>query len=141
MKSDRELEIRALLEISNEDLAHWAERIRPVIRWGPGGKRHPRGTPHWVANLGDHRKTSYTWVENSRGEAAGDLELIKTIQTFHTWGAPALFKPSVAEVIAQIPVEMRDSVDAFEVISEGLGPPAVLQEGFHVTNTALYRQS
>ena len=74
-----------------------------------------------------------------------ELEEIRRIRTYHSWGHYSMFKPSVAEVFAQIPRELRGTVGAFLVI----GPEdaaalnreqKALDAGYHVAETILYKR-
>jgi hypothetical protein len=61
----------------------------------------------------DPRRIAFTWDPIKDGEAKG-LKILKQIYTYHDYGHPALFKPSIAEVLAQIPEDVIDEVVAFE---------------------------
>lgn len=121
--------------ITNEELAELAKRIKPVMR-GAGNKLfYGKIDP-------DLRGTSYTWNFKATKEATGLFEFA-TIRTLHTYGSPMLFKPSVAEVIAQIPREYCDRVVAFEITQRPVHSDDLIKErdalnaGFHVAVTAL----
>lgn len=125
-------------KISNTELAELAKRIRPIVRKESRGNR-----PFYIKVGPDLRGTSYLWDVKYEKEAKGLFEFA-TITTLHTYGYHAFFKPSVAEVIAQIPPEYRDRVVAFEITNrpksiEDLNKEKVaLNQGFHVAVTALY---
>lgn len=65
------------------------------------------------------------------------------IRTLHTYGSPCFFKPSVAEVLAQIPDDMLEGVVAFETrgpsdVADMNRESEALNAGFHVARTRLY---
>lgn len=85
-------------EITDEEIAEMRQ-IKPLLRepdscW----YRRIRG----IDDI-DPRKTAYTWGAEPEGEAMafGPLNKVEII-TFHYYGAPSLFKPSLAEVYASI---------------------------------------
>jgi hypothetical protein len=125
-------------KISNEELAELAKRIRPIVR-----KASDINRLFFIKPDPDLRGLSYLWDVKYEEEATGLFEFA-TITTFHTYGYHGFFKPSVAEVIAQIPPEFRDRVVAFEITNrpfsaEDLNKERVaLNQGFHVAVTALY---
>lgn len=68
---------------------------------------------------------------------------VSRINTYHTYGHPAMFKPSIAEVLAQIPDDLLGSVSAFEVSGPGHVDDINREReardaGFHVAETILY---
>lgn len=56
------------------------------------------------------------------------------IRTLHTYRAPCSFKPSLAEVLAQIPAAFLDQVVAFETLTRDVD----MDQAVHVTTTKLY---
>ncbi len=120
-------------EVDDERLAALAERIKPLIRVSNGKLFHIEPV--------DLRRMAYTWSPKVTVEAE-PLEAIATVDTLHSYGAPVFFKPSVAEVIAQIPEEVVDTIAGFSL--EGpldMGREnAALQAGYHVARTTLYRE-
>ena len=117
--------VAEILEISEGELKLLSKRIKPLVR-RDGGLRYIQQV--------DLRKVSFLWDPQIRGKAKG-LELVKEIETLHTYGAPVYFKPSIAEVIAQIPKEDLATIDAFETTH-----PFGVQGGHHVATTKLYRK-
>jgi hypothetical protein len=123
-------------KISNEELAELAKRIRPVVR------KESDGRPFYIKADSDLRRLSYLWDVKYEEEAKGLFEFA-TITTLHTYGYYGMFKPSVAEVIAQIPPDYRDRVVAFEITTRPLcaddlnKQKKAVNEGFHMAVTAL----
>jgi len=89
----------------------------------------------------DWRKVSCLWDSENTEEDTSDLRLLAVITTIHTFGAPALFKPSMAEVLAQIPANMVDEVVAFEICTEH-GKEFAVYDGttYHKAKTYLYKK-
>lgn len=113
----------------------WCDKVRPLIV--KGGRLH-----HFV-NTADHWSQTYPWSAEPSGEATGLTEVAR-VWTLHSYGYYGFFKPSVAEVLQQIPESLFPDVDYFVV----LGPYDVddlnttthyISDGFHVAQTNLYR--
>ncbi len=122
-------------QVSEERIKELAERIKPVVQFACNGKCYIEPV--------DLFKTAYTWNPKPADEAMGITPLCDII-TYHTYGYYAMFKPSIAEVLAQIPAESLDKVVAFEIV----GSPKTaddlnhkheaLEAGYHVATTRLY---
>lgn len=112
----------------------WAKNIKPLIR--------NDGKIFHFENKADHFNQSFPWEADPTIEAENIFEL-KKITTYHTYGYYGFFKPSVAEVIQQIPEELLESVKFFLVD----GPETAddlnknkkeLNDGYHVAATTLF---
>ena len=122
-------------ELSDEELADLAQRIRPVVR-------DENGRCFYIEAV-DPRKEAFTWSPTLTDEAAdgaGGIVRIATIYTLHSYGAPSLFKPSIAEVISMIPQHLLGKVIAFETVcpDDVGGQRSALAKGYHVAVTHLY---
>lgn len=123
-------------KISNARLEELAARIKPVAR-GPGG------VAFWVQPTAHPRNESYTYDIKFGKEALGLIGLV-TIRTLHAFNYHGMFKPSIAEVLAQIPHDLIDKVGAFEIVVRPENASdlnlyrAELNAGFHVAETMLY---
>lgn len=133
-------------EISDEKLESLMEKIKPVIRYSrriTGAfklVKHSEGDLYFIEPV-DPREIAFTWEPKPTKFARNvNPEPYKSIGTYHNYGAPVLFKPSIAEVLAQIPEEDIKRCVAFETISEGLDGANCLPEGCHVTTTRLYEK-
>lgn len=121
--------------LTQSELAKWAESIKPVVRFLP--KRDgtlvptPDGDLYYIKSV-DLLKTAYTWDPVGADFAEG-LIYHSTIKTKHSYAYYGFFKPSIAEVIAQIPKELRVVIVAFEIASEPL-----IKGDYHVVETKLY---
>lgn len=127
-------------DISDDEITQMLEHITPLVRSGGGGGGLR------TAEEGDPRTVSYAWrpCEDTVVDES-ELEEIQRIRTYHTWGHYSMFKPSVAEVFAQIPRELRGTVGAFLVIgpedAEALNrEKEALDAGYHVAETILYKR-
>ncbi|QSH39139.1 hypothetical protein JXR01_02420 [Candidatus Kaiserbacteria bacterium] len=105
----QEKEIIWVPEISEEALDELFRRIKPVIRIGDNLHR----VKIKRENL---RDTAYLWGAKLKWRRQKGLTVLCDINTFHYWTRP-LFKPSVAEVLAQIPEEFLEKVVAFEIVA------------------------
>jgi len=155
-------------EVPKEHILELSQRIKPVMRFrrihevirkNPGEKstiieeEHPRGElrraeldgvgmAYYIEdpNLFD---VAYTWEPKPTTRATG-LRPVRDIITYHAWGYYALFKPSIAEVLAQIPAELCEQVVAFEIVDSPKTTDDLHREqealdaGYHVATTRLY---
>ncbi len=121
--------------ISDEDLATRARVLRPlVVRDGKLFETLPQA---------ELRDFSYAWVRPLGGEATG-LVAAKAVVTLHTFEHHGLFKPTVAEVLAQAPEDWAAYV-AFSIAGprtadELFRDKPALDAGLHVAVTTFYRE-
>jgi hypothetical protein len=121
--------------VPSEQITLLAERIKPVAEFNSKGKCYIKPV--------DLFKIAYTWDPKPASKANG-LKALCDITTYHAYGYYGCFKPSIAEVLAQIPQEHLEKVVAFEIV----GSPQTcddlnreqeaLNAGFHVATTRLY---
>jgi hypothetical protein len=99
----------------------------------------------------DLRKAEFLWDDNDICAKVIDtgvaLRPTTTIRCLHRYGSPGWFRPTVAEVLAQIPPEIAEKTSAFEVVDL---PQSVfdingdeytkeaLRQGYHVSVIQLY---
>ena len=125
-------------EISDGVLRELAETIKPLVR---------RAGELFYVEEHKLRKTSFTWLDPK--EQASGLKEVARISTLHGYGYPGFFKPSVGEVLAQLPPEyLSEGVVAFE--TRGPDTPkefykteetkAAFEAGFHTAETILYKK-
>ncbi len=114
-------------------LEELAARIKPLVING--------GELFYIEPC-DLRNTAFPWSPKFTVQAK-DIICHARITTLHTFGYQGFFKPSIAEVLAQIPEIYLDNTIAFEVI----GPNTVddlnkqsdaVNAGFHMATTKLY---
>jgi hypothetical protein len=118
-------------QLPRERVLELSARMRPVYMLG-GGLSYMKPV--------DEFRTAFTWDPDPDGPAEGLSELAR-IRTRHTCGYHGFFKPSIEEVVSQIPKDMLDRVVAFRTIAEEGGDDGViiLRGGRgHEATTVLY---
>ena len=127
-------------EISNERLAELHARIKPVVRGAKTTKgvvRHDEGDLYYIQDV-DLRGESFIW-DPTLTELAEGLNEFARIETAHTCGYYGIFKPSIAEVLAQIPVAFLDRCMAYECC---VGDVDIIEGGSaHRVMTVLYERA
>ena len=125
-------------EITDERLKELAIKIRPVYIY--------ENELTWIEPVKNLRRTAFSW-DPSPGAPAENLEKLTTIQTLHTFGYHGFFKPSVAEVLAQMPewVEEQGAV-AFSTVgpknAQDLNDQRdAVKAGYHQAQTTFYKQA
>lgn len=121
--------------ISDGRLSELAGRIRPVVRFAEGRTGLFMSEEGWLYFIEpvDPRRQAFTW-DPTPTEKAPPMETLTEIMTYHEYGAPSFFKPSVAEVLVCIPNRYIDLVTAFETVDP------YLDGEHHVATTRLYRE-
>ena len=128
-------------EMSIEEIAKWHKTIKPIV--------HKNVTPCYLRKLSEKEltNTAYTFLRGHKDYAENvdfsQLSVLADVKMLHRWGHYAYFKPSVGEVIRQIPKEYLEKVVAFEIISAPVGMNSIynaeLNAGFHVSIVRLYQ--
>lgn len=97
-------------EISAERVAELQRGIRPLVR--RENRLHEIDVP-------DAWKVAFTWSPVLRGIVdESSLEVLEEVHTYHAAGHIALVKPSIAEVLAQMPERLVGKAIAFETCTE-----------------------
>ena len=143
------IQLRAQLEylerqLPQEKALELAKRIRPVASKDEEGRLSIYNTPkplkYWMDG-GKIYNQSYTFINNHEvyGKTS-NLKQIAKITTYHRCGYPLFIKPSVYEVLYQIPEELRDQVVAFELYASSTYVWDVYNEelGRHALTCILY---
>ena len=143
------IQVRANLDhlekqLTQEKAVELAQRIRPVMSKDENGRlslfNEPKHPKYWV----DGRKIyneSYTFASDKEVYAKTDkLVQIAKIITYHKCGYPLFVKPSVYEVLYQIPPELLDKVVAFELYAPSASAYDVYNDdvGRHALTCILY---
>jgi hypothetical protein len=127
------------------ELVKWYQRISPIVA--------SEGKHYYLRQLSDKElsKVAYNWLNKKSdfGEEV-DYEKLKPlldVKMLHTYGWYGYFKPSVAEVIRQIPKDLLSQTVAFEIIRT----PSTAEDlskyreetsaGFHVSIVRLYTRN
>lgn len=135
--------IVSIPEISNEELLERYKRIKPIVEI--------EGTKYFLRDFKEDelRNISFIWNAKEEKKEPVDVQKIKPIENrdfkcIHKYGYYGLFKPSIAEVLAQIPERDLQLVCAFEIIEspENTRDFAKHQiefdNGYHVSKVRLY---
>lgn len=132
--------------VSDEELEKRYAKVKPLVVHDPDSTANDDTWGSlWTIEKPNFRAVSYIW-DPKRLKQAGKVKAVTTIQTYHSYGAPVLFKPSVAEVLSQIPEKYFDgSVDAFYISKAPQSADdlnkykAALDEGYHVAAVTLVK--
>lgn len=130
-------------KISKEELLERYKRIKPIVEI--------EGKKYFLREFTESELTgiSYIWNCNENKKEPVDMSLYVTrpeeiFECIHKYGMPCFFKPSIAEVLAQIPESEIRYVDAFEIIeypmtaSDFEKNKIVFDNGFHISKVQLY---
>lgn len=123
-------------EVPRSRIRELAKRIKPIV-----------SIDHQLYYIKpvDPFRIAYTWDPEPADRATG-LTPLCDITTYHSYGYVAFFKPSISEVIAQIPEEHLDKVVAFRITKspetcDDLNSHCEATDaGYHVATTRLYVQ-
>ncbi len=128
-------------KMSNEDIAKWYATIKPIVTH--------EGTFKYLRQLSDHEltNTAYTWLNKPTDYADvvdfSKLSVLADVKMLHTWAYYGFFKPTVGEIIRQIPKELLEKVVAFQIIKGAIGINSFANEelnaGYHVSIVRLYQ--
>jgi hypothetical protein len=94
-------------EISDDSLRENLSRLRPLVQ---------RGQKFYEVELPDLRGTALTWEPKLIREV--EFHPLVHTETDHTCGYHGFFKPSIAEVLAQVPDDLPPEVNAFCILTE-----------------------
>lgn len=129
-------------EVSTEEIAKWYATIKPIV--------YKNGTACYLRKLSEKEltNTAYTWLNKPTDYAEyvdfDELSFLADIKMLHHYGYYGYFKPSVSEVICQIPKEYLEKTIAFEIIDGAIGMNSIynaeLNAGFHVSVVRLYQK-
>lgn len=148
--------VQRIPDVSDAALLRCFATIKPLVRSHCDGSLRaiwlghpPENAEQVAAAIETMRKQSYPWSEQDRfGNSIerGTYRELTVITTFHTWGYYGFFKPSFAEVIAQIPGGILPRVRAFYVHgpkdADDLNRHGdILEEGYHVAETTLFEEA
>lgn len=126
--------------LTDEEIRKRADKILPIIRYD--------GKPYYINPVCPF-SVSYLWNPKPSSPAKVLIKKLD-ITTYHAYGYHGLFKPSIAEILAQIPERLLPDVIAFEIIESPKfagdlhGHPLKAQpahafiDGYHVAITRLY---
>src|SRR5688572_19867951 len=93
-------------EMSEQRILEVAMQIKPVVTFKEEGSCYIKSA--------DPFSESYLWDPQPTGRATG-LSVLCDITTYHPYGYYGFFRPSIAQVILQLPSQHLDKVVAFEI--------------------------
>lgn len=136
---DKELKIP---ELEKEQIIELYNKIKPIITID--------GVSYFLRNfnINELECGSYTWhrEEDKRTIIRKDrLLMIRDFLCLHQFDCKYFFKPTIVEVLAQIPEELVDEINAFEIIEEPkeITDLSKYQEitdnGFHLSKVRTYK--
>ena len=124
-----------------EQIAKWYDEIKPIV------KRN--GVPVYLAKLSADELIKSPYTRFNKDEDYADvvdyskLSVLADVKMLHTYGYYKFFKPSIGEIIRQIPKELLEKVVAFEMLGGELATNSVFRAefyaGFHVSIVRLYQ--
>lgn len=126
-------------KMSNEEIARWYDTIKPIVA---------HDTYLRKLTTDELTKVSYTWLNEPTDYADKvdftKLSVLEDRKMLHGYGYYGYFKPSVWEVIRQIPRDYLEKVVAFEIICGAIGMNNTFKDelnaGFHVSIVRLYQE-
>jgi len=132
-------------EIAKERLEELVREIKPIVRFakvttsrGSKMEKNDDGDLYFIKDI-DPKNVAFTWKPKpTRTAKEVNPNPYKSIVTMHTYGAPTLFKPSIAEILAQIPDEDIGRCVAFETLTNYVG--STHDSSYHTTETRLYER-
>ena len=125
-------------KMSDAEIARLYAIIKPIV----GHDTYLRGL-----SANELTGSAYTWLNEPSDYADkvdfSKLSVLEDRKMLHGYGYYGFFKPSVGEVIRQIPKEHLNKVVAFEIIDGAIAMNstfnAELNAGFHVSIVRLYQ--
>lgn len=130
-------------EISREQLISRYETIKPIVTI--------HGIKYWLRVFSEDELSgiSYIWNRNEDKRDPVDMSDIVELkqsdfECIHRYGYYGMFKPSIAEVLSQIPEHELIFVNAFEIIkypntaADFKRNPNAFEQGFHSSTVRLY---
>lgn len=133
-------------DVPKERIEKLSQRIRPIMRFASTTRKgsrlelNPSGNFYYLKPV-DLFTIAFTWPGTPKPDVrAPRLQKLRTIKTYHTWAYYGFFKPTIAEVLAQIPEDILDEVIAFELEppENPLEPWDIVNAGYHVAETTFY---
>ena len=128
-------ELEGKVRIGDYDLYVRYQNAKPLLR------NKDTGVLHFVegeVDLQRLRNFSYMWSKVIPDDIK-QFEEIVTIETYHTHASSSWFKPTISEVLAQIPSQLLGKEIFFEVNSNEVQNQNYMRFNFHTARTTFYR--
>lgn len=121
--------------LSDEKLSKLNDRIIPIIE--KDGKKY---TCKKKYSLTDIKQTSYIWADEdfTKEVDVSNLKILSHVKMLHKYSYPGFFKPSIAEVLSQIPEKFLNDTVAFEIIDTYQMCGDAFDDGYHTSSVRLY---
>ena len=129
--------------MSNEEILKWSQNIKPIVCYN-GDRRYLR-----ELSIEELTKHSYLWLKSpedfSETVDFSKIGILADVKMLHSYSYHGFFKPSVGEIIRQIPEELRNVTVAFEIIYSPYGQPDFdifkdeFNQHYHVSIVRLYQ--
>ena len=129
-------------KISDKELLQLYKKIKPIVMLDDKKYLLRR------FSLEELRKCAYIDIVNSSVRENIDLSKLEPIMEFlclHKWYYYGLFKPTISEVLSQIPDVLTDKLNTFEIIE---GPTSIrdmklyeqaFNKGYHLSRVRTYK--
>jgi hypothetical protein len=129
-------------QCEDSELLARLHRVQPLVR-DEGGKLKAILLDEMFHDIANARNYSYLWNYMLPTDP-GELVEVAQVQTLHTFGYLGLFKPSIAEVLCQMPSDL--DADFFEVVGPNTSVDLnaerdAVNAGFHVATTIFYKKA
>ena len=121
------------------EIARWHKTIKTIVN-----------KKNYLRNLNNTELTNNVFIrlnhiEDLNGKVDySELAFLSDVRMLHSWSNPMFFKPTVAEVIKQIPKDLLCKTVAFELLAGGVSIKNVykpeLDAGYHVSIVRLYQK-
>ena len=100
-------------KLSDKELLELYKRIKPIVSLGE--------IKYLLRNysINEIKRNSYIWSINKDVRESIDnnkLEQVDDFYCLHTWAFYGLFKPTIGEVLSQIPSNLIDKTNTFEIV-------------------------
>ena len=130
-------------DISDEELLRRYQKIKPIVEVG--------GVKYFLREFSKKELKNQSYINEVEKDIVKKVNMRlfvpcigQDFECIHKYGHPMFFKPSIAEVLAQIPEGQVDFVDAFEIIefpqvdNELIRNKIVFDNGYHISMVRLY---
>ena len=130
-------------DISDEELLRRYQKIKPIVEVG--------GVKYFLREFSKEELKNQSYINEVEKDIVKKVNMRlfvpcigQDFECIHKYGHPMFFKPSIAEVLAQIPDGQVDFVDAFEIIgfpqvdNELIRNKIVFDNGYHISMVCLY---
>lgn len=121
--------------LSDEKLSRLNDRIIPIIE--KDGKKYTCKKKYTLEQI---KGESYIWSKEkfTKEVDVSNLKILTHVKMLHGYGYYGFFKPSIAEILSQIPKEYIEDTVAFEIIDTYPMSGDAFDDGYHTSSVRLY---